>query len=119
MASLLGKSTATPEDLVLEAGALAPLVLMKVGAQGCLVNQQGKIFHLPVEKVKVVDTIGAGDFFAAGFLYGFIKGVSVKEAARLANAFATEVVQVEGCSIHKIDPALVLRNGLKPVQEPN
>jgi sugar/nucleoside kinase (ribokinase family) len=117
--SFLGKNPSKDEDLIAEAGFLAPLVLMKVGARGCYVNEQGRISHLPAEKVQVIDTIGAGDFFASGFLYGFIKGKSVRASAILANAFAAEIVMVEGCSLHKVDPYKVLSKSNSLTREPN
>jgi sugar/nucleoside kinase (ribokinase family) len=95
-------------ELAEAAGALTPLVIMKVGADGCLVNDGGHISHIAGEKVEPVDTIGAGDFFASGFLFGLIKGKSSVECAVLANRLAAGIVTVEGCSLHKLDPTTIL-----------
>jgi len=53
---------------------------------------------VPGVSVKVVDTTGAGDAFAAGFLHGRLEGASPLDCARLANALAARIVSVEGCS---------------------
>jgi sugar/nucleoside kinase (ribokinase family) len=44
----------------------------------------------------VVDTTGAGDLFAAGFLYGYTKGHSLKQAARIGALCAAEVISHVG-----------------------
>lgn len=48
------------------------LVAVKLGAQGALAYGQNTLFHSSSIPVKVVDTVGAGDSFDAGFLYGFL-----------------------------------------------
>lgn len=86
------------EDCVDAAMKLAPLVVMKMGDKGCLVGWEGRCEQVPAVKVKVVDTTGAGDAFAAGFLYGRLLGVGPLDCAKLANAVAARIVSVEGCS---------------------
>ncbi len=89
---------ACDEDCLSDAGSLAPLVVMKTGAEGCIVSWDKGMEHVPGLPVKVVDTTGAGDAFAAGFLFGRLQGASPVECAGLANAVAARVVGVEGCS---------------------
>jgi 5-dehydro-2-deoxygluconokinase len=43
--------------------------------------------------------LGAGDAFGSGFLYGYVKGWSLYQAARLGNACGAVVVSRHGCSI--------------------
>lgn len=65
----------------------ARLVVVKCGASGAMSLRNGQIIHSPGFKVDVVDTTGAGDSFNAGFLYAYvIRGLSLKEAMRFANA---------------------------------
>jgi sugar/nucleoside kinase (ribokinase family) len=85
------------EECVRRARALAPLVAMKVGARGCLVAWEGGQAAVPGVKASVADTTGAGDAFAAGFLFGRLAGARPEACARLANALAARVVGVEGC----------------------
>jgi sugar/nucleoside kinase (ribokinase family) len=86
------------EDCVSEASSLAPLVVMKVGEKGCLVGSEGTYEQVGGFPVKLVDTTGAGDAFAAGFLYGTLAGADPLTCARLANKLAARVVGREGCS---------------------
>jgi sugar/nucleoside kinase (ribokinase family) len=86
------------EDCVTEANSLAPLVVMKVGEKGCLVGSEGSFEQVAGFPVRLVDTTGAGDAFAAGFLYGTLAGADPLTCARLANRLAARVVGREGCS---------------------
>jgi len=85
------------EDCIRAAAGAAPIVVMKSGADGCLVSWQGRVAAVPAAPAKVVDTTGAGDAFAAGFLYGLMAGADPVASARLANALAARIVSVEGC----------------------
>jgi sugar/nucleoside kinase (ribokinase family) len=86
------------EDCVMAAADLAPIIVMKVGEEGCLVGWEGRCERVPGVAVKAVDTTGAGDAFAAGFLHGMMRGLDPVKCARLANWLASRVVEVEGCS---------------------
>lgn len=77
----------TPEELAARALVHgARLVVMKLGAAGCLVAAGDRMERVPGFPVHVVDPVGAGDAFAAGFLAGLLRGLPPERAARLANA---------------------------------
>ncbi len=61
-------------------------VVVKLGAAGCAVFGAGGEFRSPAMPVAVVDTTGAGDAFAGGFLAALARGLAFPEAARVANA---------------------------------
>jgi sugar/nucleoside kinase (ribokinase family) len=91
-------ATACDEDCIDEAARLCPTVVMKVGAKGCYVSHGGEIEHVagvPTERVR--DTTGAGDAFAAGYLFGVLTGKGPAACAALANGLASKIVGVEGC----------------------
>jgi sugar/nucleoside kinase (ribokinase family) len=70
-----------------------PLVAVTCGANGCLVAAEGCVVEVPAEPVvRVVDTTGAGDLFAAGFLHGLASGYSVRECAVIGGVAAAEVI---------------------------
>jgi sugar/nucleoside kinase (ribokinase family) len=61
--------------------------IIKAGKKGCLVGEENGMAWIPAFPVEVVDTVGAGDAFAAGFLFGKkVKGKTIPEAARFGNA---------------------------------
>jgi sugar/nucleoside kinase (ribokinase family) len=59
-------------------------IALKLGAQGALACRGEESAHVSALKLKVVDTIGAGDTFDAGFLYGYLNGWSLEKALSLA-----------------------------------
>ncbi len=70
-------------------GSLGPgLVVLTLGAEGCLVHWEGKTAYVPGYEVEVVNDIGAGDAFWAGFLWSWLGGQPAVEAARFGNAVA-------------------------------
>ncbi len=64
----------------------AKRVAVKLGAEGALGAQGKQLVQVPSLKAKVVDTVGAGDAFDAGFLYGYLKGWELEKALRLGVA---------------------------------
>ncbi len=89
----------TPEKIaqkLLQQGAKA--VVIKLGEQGAFYSKsdglQEYVAGFPVEQV--VDPIGAGDGFAAGFLSGLVRGWSYREAVRLGNRIGAYAVTVTG-----------------------
>ncbi|MGQ9514144.1 MAG: carbohydrate kinase family protein [Thermoproteota archaeon] len=69
------------------------IVAIKLGGKGCYVRSgEGLEIRKPAFKVKVVDTTGAGDGWAAGFLHGLAKGWDLERCATVANAVGGLVV---------------------------
>ncbi|MCL5779908.1 MAG: sugar kinase [Firmicutes bacterium] len=87
-----------PEEIaarMLETGA--KIVVIKCGAKGAYLATENHAEFVPGYPVaRVVDPIGAGDGFAAGFISGLLKGWSVTEAVKLANAVGARATQVIG-----------------------
>lgn len=63
-----------------------PLVAVKMGAAGGLARAREQVVRAPALPVEVVDTVGAGDSFDAGFLYGYLNGWDLADCLRLAVA---------------------------------
>lgn len=73
------------------------LAVVTVGARGCLVVTPDGVLHAPAEPVeRVLDTTGAGDLFAAGFLFGYTRSLSLAECARIGSIAAAEVISHVG-----------------------
>lgn len=60
------------------------LVVVKLGAEGAIARRGTETARSPALPVEVVDTVGAGDTFDAGFLYGFLNGWTLEKSLRLA-----------------------------------
>lgn len=97
-----------PDSAILTAAqAFAPHLVMKTGADGCLVRCGAATVAVAGYRVQPRDTTGAGDSFAGGYLYGTARGWPLKRCAQLANRIAAAVVTVEGCRYDGIDPAII------------
>jgi sugar/nucleoside kinase (ribokinase family) len=69
------------------------LAVITRGADGCVIVTADELITVPSVPVeKVVDTTGAGDLFAAGFMYGYTNGADLAECGRLGSVAAAEVI---------------------------
>lgn len=73
-----------------------PGVAITLGGNGALVCEDGELAYLDPFPVNAVDTTGAGDSFAAGYLSGKINGDSLLQRGRLGSYFAAQVIQHMG-----------------------
>ena len=75
------------------------IAVVKVGKEGAYI-QQGTLRHqIPAAGDLVVDTTGAGDFFAAGFLAGIAKGYDLEKSGKLGALLASKVIRVPGAKL--------------------
>lgn len=73
------------------------LVVIKRGDKGAIGADGSQVLSIePVKPRAVVDTVGAGDGFDAGFITGYLKGFSLKRSLELANAVGSMVISVKG-----------------------
>ncbi len=81
--------------------------------KGCVVVNGAEVFHVPALPVeKVVDATGAGDMFAAGFLFGLTNGRDVENCARLGVLAASEIISHVGARPETPFAELAHKHGL-------
>ncbi|HHW47751.1 MAG TPA: carbohydrate kinase family protein [Clostridiaceae bacterium] len=73
------------EKALKKACEIIPLTIVKLGNEGSMFVDGGVIKRVKVIDVDVVDTVGAGDAFDAGFLYGWLNGMPVERCVELGN----------------------------------
>ena len=89
-----------PEEALDIIAKMCSIAIVKVGARGSLIRkgtEEVRVEAVPV--AKVVDTTGAGDFFAAGFLYGLTCGYSLEKCGKIGAILSGEVIQVIGTEL--------------------
>ena len=85
------------------------IAVVKVGAKGAYVKRGNEMVTVPPMKANVIDTNGAGDMWAAGFMAGLVKGESLSKCGLMGAIVASNVIEVLGTkmdaerwnSIHK------------------
>ncbi len=93
--SLLGMMAEPAEDvarLMLEFIAPDGTVVLKCGAAGAIICKRGEVLTLPAPTTKVIDTIGAGDVFNAGYLFGLTQNSNTHRTLELAIATASRAI---------------------------
>ena len=78
-------------------------VVVKIGKEGSLVRHGSELFRVAIKPVKAIDTTGAGDAYAGGYLYGVSRGWPVMRCATLASAVAAETVLQVGAVVKSRD----------------
>ncbi|MEW5897150.1 MAG: adenosine kinase [Nanoarchaeota archaeon] len=91
------------EEAAAELGNYARIAVVKIGEKGSIVNESGQIHYIAPFPAKAIDTTGAGDTYAAGFLYGHCQGWPADKCGRLGSLFASKVVEQKGVRIKHLD----------------
>lgn len=85
-----------PEEALDEIAAMCEYAIVKVGKKGSMIKHNGVITTEGITDNKRIDTTGAGDFYAAGFLYALANNYSVEEAARYGKILSGNIIEVVG-----------------------
>jgi 5-dehydro-2-deoxygluconokinase len=94
-------NTGGPATDVIEAALSSgpEALIIKRGADSTFVYARGgEVSEVPTFAVEVLNVLGAGDAFAGGFLYGYLKGWDLYRSARMGNACGAIVVTRHGCA---------------------
>jgi len=70
------------EDALHFAGEMIPTIAVKCGEKGAYAYCKGTIYKCDAMEVTVADTVGAGDSFNGGFVYGFLSGLSIEDCLK-------------------------------------
>lgn len=90
----------TPHEALEEIASKCSIAVVKTGKEGSLVKKGTEVIQLlscPVDNV--LDTTGAGDFYAAGFMYGLTCGYSLEKCVQISTILATAVIQEVGTTL--------------------
>ncbi|MEO6817071.1 MAG: carbohydrate kinase [Edaphobacter sp.] len=74
------------------------VICVTLGSAGCFVFDRGTVHRVPGFPVKVCDTVGSGDAFAAAFIHGYHRSWPIADTARFANALGALVTSRSGAT---------------------
>lgn len=100
------------EAAIAKTAAICPLVVCTRSGDGVSVISGDTRIDVPVDKIVPVDATGAGDQFAAGFLFGLASGRDLETCAKIGNICAREVISHIGPRPEADMPALLRGAGL-------
>ncbi|MCK9327944.1 MAG: adenosine kinase, partial [Bacteroidales bacterium] len=88
-----------PEQAVAELASLCPVAVVKTGRHGALAQRGQEVTSAPALPVKAIDTTGAGDLFASGFLFAYLNGLPLTQCLEIGNLLASKVISVTGSKV--------------------
>lgn len=76
-----------------------PIAIVKVGKEGSYVKMDGKVTTIAPVEAQRRDTTGAGDIYASGFLYGYVKGYDALKSGNLASFLSARLIEYIGAKL--------------------
>lgn len=90
-----------PGEAISHLGAISRIVVVKLGEQGSMAMNGGSIFMISPVASNAIDTTGAGDLYASGFLYGLIRGYDITRCGEIASKVAGRITEIIGPKFDK------------------
>ena len=89
-----------PRQALDDIAGMTDIAVVKLGGEGAMIRRGDEVVSVDAIKVdRVLDTTGAGDYFAGGFLYALSAGGSLRECAHAGTVFAGNVIQHIGTTL--------------------
>ena len=76
------------------------IAVVKIGAKGAFIKRGDEMVTIPPMKANVIDTNGAGDMWAAGFMAGLVKGENLAKCGQMGAIVAANVIEVLGTKMN-------------------
>ncbi|MCB0806916.1 MAG: adenosine kinase [Bacteroidales bacterium] len=85
-----------PEEALHEFAKMVEIAVVKVGKNGSWIKKGEEVFKVDAIQAGSIDTTGAGDLYASGFLFGLIKGYDLDKCGRIGSILAGKTIEVIG-----------------------
>lgn len=95
----LAFTNSSPEVAAKMIAEQCEIAVVKIGKRGSIVRHGEEEYLVPAICTNCIDSTGAGDYFAAGFLYGFAAGFDLRRCAELGTLTAGRVCEVLGAKL--------------------
>ena len=81
---------------------LCDIAVIKIGSEGSLIKRSEEVIKIGTIPVQCIDTTGAGDLYASGFLYGYARGLSLEKCGVFGSVLAGHVIEIVGARMDEI-----------------
>jgi len=85
-----------PEQALNDFAELCDIAIVKIGKNGSLIKRGEELFKVGIIKAESVDTTGAGDLYASGFIYGLINNMPLDKCGYIGSVLAGKVIEMIG-----------------------
>jgi len=85
-----------PEYALNEIAEQCEIAVVKIGSKGSMVKNNGKTYRIEPFKANSIDTTGAGDLYASGFLFGLVNNYTLDKCGKIGSLCASKVIEVVG-----------------------
>ncbi|HCT30509.1 MAG TPA: adenosine kinase [Bacteroidales bacterium] len=86
----------TPEESLHELAKIADIAVVKIGSKGSMIKSKDAVVNIGIIKVNSIDTTGAGDLYASGFIYGLAKNLPLDKCGQIGAILSGKVIEVVG-----------------------
>jgi len=85
-----------PEEALIDMAGMCEIAVVKTGRTGSFIKRGSEVHKVGIVEVDSMDTTGAGDLYASGFLYGLVNGFSLERCGEIGALLAGKVIEVIG-----------------------
>lgn len=97
-----------PAEAIDYFAGLTDTAVVKIGSRGSLIAHQGKRYSADAIRANCLDTTGAGDLYAAGYLYGLANNLSPEKCGTIGSLLAGKVIEEAGAKISDSNWKMIL-----------
>jgi sugar/nucleoside kinase (ribokinase family) len=90
---------ADPDEALEILSKKSDIAVVKIGKQGSMIKKDGKKYTVGIRPAKAIDTTGAGDLYASGFLYGFMNDYPIEKCGEIGSIISGKIVEVLGAKL--------------------
>jgi len=91
-----------PLDALNSISTICDIAVIKVGKEGSLIKRGEEVIRIGTIPVQCIDTTGAGDLYASGFLYGYADGLSLEKCGIFGSVLAGHVIEIVGARMDEL-----------------
>jgi sugar/nucleoside kinase (ribokinase family) len=88
-----------PQDSLNAIAKECEIAVVKIGKEGSMVKHADKVYNIAAIKANSIDTTGAGDLYASGFLYGLMNNLGFEKAGKIGSLLSGNVIEIIGAKM--------------------